>query len=345
MAYPGRKMCRSSNPRDAVQGLPLHLPRERRRETVEVVFVRRAPFGFEKELVLLLVGEGAKLVLDRGTVTGSDALDRAVEERRAVEAAAQRVVHFGRGVDQKAWKLVANGRRIGRKREFRRIRVAVLGLQRFEIDGSRIESGRGAGLHAADFEACRTQIFGDSVRCGIARATSFGLLRAAVHHPVEEGSGRKDDASAREFDPHAGAYAPDSGAGSRPCGGGGLPVGLPCRHTVRRAGRRTAGYLRCCGMIAPVARCLCGCRVRRPGRRVEGLRRRGRMLRCFEQQLRGGILPDVEVRGVLQRMAPLLRETGFVALRAGAPHGGSLRAVEHPELDGRAVGDAAHLPA
>ena len=32
--------------------------------------------------MLFLVGEGAQLVLDRGAVTRSDAVDRAVEERR-----------------------------------------------------------------------------------------------------------------------------------------------------------------------------------------------------------------------------------------------------------------------
>ena len=63
-------------------------------------------------------------------------------------------------------------------------------------------------------------------------------------------------------------------------------------------------------------------------------------IRGIEEYLRGGILPNIEVYGVFERASPLLRELALVALRARAPHGGSLRAVEHAELDGGKVGDA-----
>ena len=93
---------------DFVQRLPLHLPRQRRRKSVQIVFVGRFPFGFEKELVLLLVGEGPELVFDRRAVARSDSADRAVEERRTVESAAQNGVHFGCRIDQKARQLMFN---------------------------------------------------------------------------------------------------------------------------------------------------------------------------------------------------------------------------------------------
>lgn len=64
-----------------------------------------------------------------------------------------------------------------------------------------------------------------------------------------------------------------------------------------------------------------------------------------EEKLRRRILPDVEVHGVFERVPPLGREARFVALGARTPHGGALRPVEHPELDGREVRDAAHLSA
>ncbi len=70
-----------------------------------------------------------------------------------------------------------------------------------------------------------------------------------------------------------------------------------------------------------------------------------RTLRGLEKQLRGGVLPDVEVARILQRAAPLLREAVAVALRPRTPHRGALRAVEHAELHGREVGNAAHLTA
>lgn len=61
--------------------------------------------------------------------------------------------------------------------------------------------------------------------------------------------------------------------------------------------------------------------------------------RGVEEEFRCRILPDMEVHGVLS--VPLLgREARFVALGAWTPHGGAFRTVEHPELDGREVGDA-----
>ena len=265
---------------DAVQRLPLHFPGQRRREAVQVVFVCRAALGFEEELVLLLAGEGAQLVLDRGTVTGSDAVDRAVEERRAVKTAAQDLVHLGRRVDQVARKLVFDGLRLRREGEFRGVFIAVLGFEQREVDRPRIEARRGAGFHAAAFETHALQALGDAVRGGIAGTAPFGMGLAAVHQSVEEGAGREHHGAAGELHPHAGADSADAG----------LPL---------------------------------------PG--------------LLEEELRGGILPDREVRRLFERPAPALRKARLVALRPRAPHRRTLRAVEHAELHGREVRDAARL--
>ena len=58
-----------------------------------------------------------------------------------------------------------------------------------------------------------------------------------------------------------------------------------------------------------------------------------------EEYLRGLILPNIEPLRVFQHVPPLLAEARLVALGAGAPHSGPLRAVEHAELNGRTVGD------
>ena len=93
--------------------------------------------------------------------------------------------------------------------------------------------------------------------------------------------------------------------------------------------------------------CVCG----RPGVILLRVRLCARGVRLcgvcvqVEQQFRRGVLPDVEVPGVFERAAPLLRKACFVALCPGTPHRGALRPVEHPELDGRTVGDPAHLTA
>ena len=138
---------------DFVQRFQLDFPGQRRREAVEVIFVGAATFGFEEKLMLFLVGKGAELVLDAGTVARSDALDRAVEKRRTVESAAQNGMHLGRGVDHETRKLVLNGMRVGRKGKFGRMFVALLHFQCLEVDRTSVQSGRSAGLHAPDFEA------------------------------------------------------------------------------------------------------------------------------------------------------------------------------------------------
>ena len=55
-----------------------------------------------------------------------------------------------------------------------------------------------------------------------------------------------------------------------------------------------------------------------------------------------GILPNVELWLLVEDSAPVLHEAHAVGLGSWAPHRRPLAAVEHAELDGRAVGDDAH---
>ena len=59
-------------------------------------------------------------------------------------------------------------------------------------------------------------------------------------------------------------------------------------------------------------------------------------------QLFNLVLPDVEVRCLVKLMAPFPYEFATVALCSRTPHGGTFRTVEHPELNGSAVGDYTH---
>ena len=93
---------------DFMQCFQLYFPGQRRRKTVEVVFVGAASFGFEEELVLVFVGECTQFVFDARAVARPDSRYRPVEQRRAVEPCAQDVVHLGRRVDQKTRELVFN---------------------------------------------------------------------------------------------------------------------------------------------------------------------------------------------------------------------------------------------
>ena len=65
-------------------------------------------------------------------------------------------------------------------------------------------------------------------------------------------------------------------------------------------------------------------------------------LSILKDQLSYGILPETEVLGILENMAPHLGEAHAIALRTRAPHGRTFRAVEHAELDGRAVRHNSH---
>ena len=246
--------------------------------------------------MLLLVGESAQFVFDRGAIPGSDAVDRSVEQGRLVEARPQNFVYFRGGIDQKTGQLLSYGLRFGRKREFFGLFVAVLRFEPFEIDRARIEPRGGSGLHASGLESDGPERLRDAVRRGVASPAPFGVRTAAMHQSVEKGAAGENRGPARGIRPHSGPYAANPQT---------LSVG---------------------GLRLPSVR--------------PGLFRRR-----FEQQLYSAVLPDIEVRRVLERMAPLLRETALVALRPRTPHGRPFRPVEHPELYGRPIGDASHLPA
>ena len=59
----------------------------------------------------------------------------------------------------------------------------------------------------------------------------------------------------------------------------------------------------------------------------------------------GLVLPDVEVRHVIERFAPLPDELLAVALCTRTPHRRTLAAVEHAKLYGSGIGDASHFAA
>ncbi len=55
-----------------------------------------------------------------------------------------------------------------------------------------------------------------------------------------------------------------------------------------------------------------------------------------------GALPHRKIFSMLENLAPFGREFIAVGLRAGAPHSGAFRAVEHAELNRRQIGDDTH---
>ena len=59
----------------------------------------------------------------------------------------------------------------------------------------------------------------------------------------------------------------------------------------------------------------------------------------FHYQLFGLVLPDVEIVGMVEPVAPFPDKLSPVALRPWRPYGRSLALVEHSELDGGEIGD------
>ncbi len=65
----------------------------------------------------------------------------------------------------------------------------------------------------------------------------------------------------------------------------------------------------------------------------------------FDDKFTHGVLPDMQVGGVLQYFAPCPDELVAVTLRTRAPHGGAFGAVEYAELDGGLVSHQSHVSA
>src|SRR5208282_4689830 len=70
---------------NAVHHVELHIERQRRREPVDIVFVRVPAFGLEKEQVTRLVSKPDKLVFDAWTIPGTDTHDLAAIHGRLVQ--------------------------------------------------------------------------------------------------------------------------------------------------------------------------------------------------------------------------------------------------------------------
>src|SRR5205085_8028357 len=88
----GTHEMRMLEPGDGAHQLALHVERQAGRDPVGVDLMRLQPLGLEENLVRSLARETVDLVLDRGAIARTHALDHAREHRRAVETRADDVV-------------------------------------------------------------------------------------------------------------------------------------------------------------------------------------------------------------------------------------------------------------
>ena len=162
---------------DRSEKLQLHLVGQRGGNAIHIILEGVPTFGFEENLVPLLFCEADDFVLDRRAITRPHPLDHAAVHRRLVQICADRVVGAGVGVSDPAGQLfhvergvtprierekviVPTRDGVGHEAEFRRWLVAILTLAAGKIDGSTIQSARGAGLEALDREAQALQRLG-----------------------------------------------------------------------------------------------------------------------------------------------------------------------------------------
>ena len=140
-------------------------------DAVQVVFLRAAAFGFEKDLVLLFFGKADDFVFDGGAVARADSLDDASVEGAVMEVFPYDVVGAPVGVGDPArilyeveagiGKGVECAMRFGVASEFGegavaeegRRGVAVLAFARAEVDGVPVDAGRGAGFETFEADA------------------------------------------------------------------------------------------------------------------------------------------------------------------------------------------------
>ena len=184
--------------RDAAHEVALNVGRQRGRNAVGIDERIVEPLGLEEDLVAVAVGEALHLVLDRRAIARPPALDRAGEQRRAVEVRADDVVRALVGPGDRAARAAARERR-------RRARTS--SSRRDRSAAPRAAPSRSCGRRAA--AACRSSAApGPGRSRGPARPSATDArsprrppsmhLLADEDARVEEGAGRDHQRAALE---------------------------------------------------------------------------------------------------------------------------------------------------
>src|SRR5437773_6494311 len=106
-----------------MNNLLLHVARETHREAVDVDLASANAFRLEKNLMAFLVREPHDLVFERRTISRANSLDLAIEQRRACDVPANKLVDALRGVHEMTVNLWARNP-VGQEREGDRRLVA-----------------------------------------------------------------------------------------------------------------------------------------------------------------------------------------------------------------------------
>lgn len=196
----------------------MRLPREGRREAVDIVFVGVDAFGFEENLVGVFVGESNDLCLDTRAVAGANALYLAVVEWRVFEVVAEDLVGSGIGVGYPAghlFELALDSVEVGEM-----VVVVVAGLldEFVKMDTALVDTSGCAGLHARGSKTEEPQLFGETMASGFSNTPTGNLRFAEMQETVEKSAVGKDDSACFHLDTEGRIDATDGVAADKKFG-------------------------------------------------------------------------------------------------------------------------------
>ena len=179
-------------PRHEADHRVLHIPRQARRDPVDIHLLRPPPLRLEEQLMGFAVGEPHHLVFNARAVARPARLDLAAVHRRPVEIGTDQGVDGGIRPRDPAVDLV-DREGVGEERESLWIGVARLALEAGGVDRPGGEPARGAGLEALEADAGLGETAADPRRRPLPCPPPGSLRLAGVHDRLEEGAGGEHD--------------------------------------------------------------------------------------------------------------------------------------------------------
>ena len=166
---------------DRTQSLELDFYRQRRRKSVEIIFLRVFSFGLDKKLMRNLVGKSIYFGLYTRAISRTDTFYLSVVDRRLIYMLANNFVSSFVCVCKKTRPLLKKSFLSFQKRKTMKIVFARLFDKFREIYGISVDTHGGSRLHPIGYETDRFQLLGKSVRRGFGDTSSRYLYLSKMH--------------------------------------------------------------------------------------------------------------------------------------------------------------------
>ena len=163
----------------------LHVKRQRRRNTVRVVLVRRQSFRLQENRMTVLTGKTLHLIFNRRAVPRTNAFNDAGIHRRPIQIRQNDVVHFFIGVrDPTRHLLRMHDIRFHQRKMRYRIQISRLFLALRKIDAPPVDTAGRPRLQAPLTQTGSNQFFRQRHRRRIAGAPGTVMFQADMHQAV-----------------------------------------------------------------------------------------------------------------------------------------------------------------